>query len=42
MRKPGPKTIILAPYVAQPYDNKNVMTNAKGNDTCAIQHAAIR
>ena len=34
--------IILAPYEVQPYDYKDEVTQAKGNNTRAIRRTAIR
>ena len=36
-----PKAIILVTYGAQPYDNKDELTQAKGNDTHAIRRTAM-
>ena len=36
-----PKATILAPYGAQPYDTKDELTHAKGNNTCELQRTGM-
>ena len=41
MSSPRPKAIIFAPDDAQPYDGKDEVAQAKGNNTGAIWHTAV-